>query len=156
MAAPEPKHVLTLERTIDAPPGELWRCWAEPELLEQWFCPKPWYVSEARIDLTPGGEFFSLMNGPEGERFDNPGVFLAIEPERRLVFTDAFRPGRIPGDKAFMAAHVTFDDAGGGRTRYVARAMQRDEETLKQHEKMGFHDGWCKAADQLEAVAQTI
>jgi len=156
MTAAEPKHVLSLERTFDAPVSTLWRCWTEPDLLKQWFCPKPWYVSEARIDLTPGGEFFTVMNGPEGERFDNPGVFLAIEPERRLVFTDAFRPGWIPGEQAFMTAHVSFEGAGGGRTRYLARAMHWTEETLKQHEQMGFHDGWGKAADQLEALAKSI
>ncbi len=60
----EAAHSLVLTRVLDAPRDKLWRCWAEPELLKQWFCPKPWYVSEARIDLRPGGEFFTLMNGP--------------------------------------------------------------------------------------------
>lgn len=66
--AAEPKHVLTLDRVLDASVAKLWRCWTEPELLKQWFCPKPWYVSEARMDLRPGGEFYTLMNGPDGER----------------------------------------------------------------------------------------
>ena len=44
-----PKHVLTLDRVLDAPVAALWRCWSEPDLLKQWFCPKPSYVSEARM-----------------------------------------------------------------------------------------------------------
>lgn len=156
MTATEPKNVLTLDRTLDAPAAKLWRCWTEPDLLEQWFCPKPWYITGARIDLRPGGEFFTVINGPDGERFENLGVFLAVEPEHRLVTTDAFRPGWIPGDTAFMTAHVTFEDAGAGRTRYLAQAMHWNEENLKQHEQMGFHEGWGKAADQLEDLAKTL
>lgn len=156
MTTPDPKHVLTLDRTFDIPASKLWRCWTEPDLLKIWFCPKPWYVSDARIDLRPGGEFFTVMNGPEGERFDNVGVVLAVEPERRLVTTDAFLPGWIPADSAFMAAHITFEDLGSGRTRYLARAMHWTEETLKKHEQMGFHEGWGKAADQLEDLATSL
>lgn len=151
-----PKLVLTLERTLDAPPSKLWRCWTEPDLLKQWFCPSPWFVSEARIDLAPGGEFFSVMNGPDGERFENTGVILAVEPERRLVWTDAFRPGWVPNDKVFMTAHIGFEDTGDGQSLYRVRAMHWNEETLKQHEKMGFHEGWGKAAEQLEALARTL
>ena len=71
---------LVLTRVLDAPRDKVWRCWVEPELLKQWFCPKPWYVSEARIGLRPGGA-----------------------------------------------------------------------EARKEHEDMGFHEGWGKAADQLDS-----
>lgn len=152
----EPEHVLTLERLMDAPREKLWRCWTDPKLLEQWFCPKPWYVTDARIDLKPGGEFSSVMNGPDGERFETMGVFLEVEPQKRLVTTDAFRPGWVPNERAFMAAHVTFEEAGEGKTRYTARAMHWTGEARKEHEKMGFHEGWGKAADQLETLAKSL
>lgn len=151
-----PKHILTLHRVIDAPVGKVWRCWTEPALLKQWFCPRPWHVSEARIDLRPGGEFFTVMNGPDGERFPNVGVFLAVEPLRRLVTTDAFRPGWLPSERAFMVAEVTFEDAGGGKTGYTALARHWSEEALREHEAMGFHEGWGKATDQLEALARSL
>lgn len=147
---------LLLDRVLDAPRAKLWRCWTEPELLEQWFCPKPWYVSEARIDLRPGGEFFTVMNGPDGEKFDNVGVFLAVDPQERLVTTDAFLPGWRPSGRPFMVAEVLFEDAGEGKTRYTARAMHWTAEAKKEHEAMGFHEGWGKAADQLEALAKTL
>ncbi len=152
----EPKHVLTLKRVLDAPVAALWRCWTEPDLLNQWFCPKPWYVTDSRVDLRPGGEFFCVMNGPDGERFENLGVCLEAEPQRRLVFTDAFKPGWIPSDRAFITSHVDFEDAGQGRTNYTWRALHWSEETLKEHEAMGFHEGWGKAADQLEELAKTL
>lgn len=152
----EAENQLVLERILDAPRKNLWRCWTEPELLKQWFCPKPWYVSEARLDLRPGGEFFTLMNGPDGEQFGEPGVFLEVVENEKLVFTDAFRPGWRPAGRPFMAAEVLFADAGDGKCRYVARAMHWSAEARKEHESMGFHEGWGKAADQLEALARTL
>jgi uncharacterized protein YndB with AHSA1/START domain len=147
---------LVLDRILDAPSTSIWRCWTEPELLKQWFCPKPWFVSDVRMDLRPGGEFYTVMNGPEGERFENPGVLLEIAEGERLVFTDAFVPGWRPNGKPFMVADVRFENAGNGQTRYTARAMHWNAETRKEHEGMGFHEGWGKAADQLEALARSL
>lgn len=152
----ESHHELVLDRVLDAPRENIWRCWTEPELLKQWFCPKPWYVSETRMDHRPGGEFFTVMNGPEGERFENPGVFLEIAEGERLVFTDAFVPGWRPNGKPFMVADVQFADADDGKTRYTAYARHWNAETRKEHEEMGFHEGWGKAADQLEALARSL
>ena len=137
-----PEHVLTVDRVLDAPVEKPWRCWTEPALLEQWFCPRPWYVTDVRMDLRPGGEFYSVFNGPDGESFENAGVFLEVEALRRLISTDAFRPGWTPSGRAFMVAETLFEDAGDGRTRYIARAMHWDRETLEEHERMGFHEGW--------------
>jgi uncharacterized protein YndB with AHSA1/START domain len=156
MTTARPEHVLTLQRVIDAPVAALWRCWTEPELLNRWFCPKPWTVTDSRIDLRPGGESFCVMNGPDGERFENTGVYLEVVPEKRLVFTDAFLPGWIPSGRPFMVGEVIFEDLGDGRTNYTARAMHWNAETLKEHEAMGFHEGWGKAADQLEELAKTL
>lgn len=156
MTTGQPRHVLTLQRVMDAPVEKLWRCWTEPKLLEQWFCPKPWHVTDARMDLRPGGESFCVMNGPDGERFENLGVYLEVVPMKRIVTTDAFLPGWIPSERPFMTAETLFDDAGNGRTDYVARALHWTEESMKEHEAMGFHEGWAKAADQLEALAKSL
>lgn len=147
---------LVLDRILDAPRDKLWRCWTEPELLKRWFCPKPWFVSEARLDLRPGGECFTVMNGPDGERVDNMGVYLDIVHGERIVLTDAFQPGWRPSGRPFMVAEMRFADAGDGRTKYRARAMHWTEEARNEHQAMGFHEGWGKAADQLEELAKTL
>lgn len=153
---PETVRELVLDRMIDAPRDAVWRCWTDTKLLQQWFCPKPWYVTDAVLELRPGGEFSTVMHGPEGEEFPNTGVLLEMVKGEKLVFTDAFTSGWRPSGRPFMVSEVIFEDAGQGRTHYVARAMHWTDEAMKEHEAMGFHEGWGKAADQLEALAKTL
>ncbi len=42
----------------------------------------------------------------------------------------------------------------GEGTRYTARVRHWNEETLKQHEAMGFHEGWSIVAGQLAELAE--
>ena len=85
----------------------MWRCWTEPDLLKQWFCPPPWHVSEAVLDVRPGGTSFILMNGPNGETAPNIGAYLEVVPGEKLVFTDAFCKDWEPAGKPFMVGTLT-------------------------------------------------
>lgn len=55
-----------------------------------------------------------------------------------------------------MTAILTFEDLGGGRTRYTAVARHRTAENAKTHADMGFQDGWGTVATQLEAYARGL
>lgn len=56
------------------------------------------------MDLRPGGIFRTVMRSPEGREFVNPGCFLEVVENERLVWTNALeagfgpagRPGRTP------------------------------------------------------------
>lgn len=122
----------------------------------QWFTPSPWRTTAAVIDLRPGGTFSTTMEGPSGERMQNPGVILEVIPEERLVFTDAYVDAWTPSEKPFMTGIVTISDAEGGGTDYLARVRHWSAADCKAHEEMGFHDGWGKAAEQLEALAASL
>jgi uncharacterized protein YndB with AHSA1/START domain len=149
-------HELVLKRTFDVSRDKLWRCWVEPQLLEQWFCPVPWKVTDAKLDVRTGGTNSFTMRGPDGEAFPNRGVYLEVVPGSKIVMTDAYTDTWTPSEKPFMTAIVTFEDAPGGGTLYTAVARHWTEADREAHEKMGFHEGWGKAADQLEALAKTL
>lgn len=146
---------LSISRHIDVPRATLWRCWTEPALLKQWFCPKPWFVSSAEMDLRPGGGSRIVMNGPNGESFPNDGLYLEVVPNERLVFTDAYTAGWKPTGRPYMTGIVEFADEGGG-TRYTARARHWSREDMQSHEARGFTPGWNAATDQLVALAKTL
>ena len=146
---------LVLTRIIDAPREKVYRCWTEPELMKLWFVPKPWTTRHVEVDLRPGGTSLIVMADPDGNEFPNPGVYLEVVPNERLVFTDAFLAGWEPSEKPFMVGIITFEDQGG-KTLYTARARHWTAEDRETHEKMGFHEGWGPVATQLEEVARTL
>jgi uncharacterized protein YndB with AHSA1/START domain len=154
--APASDRELVLARIIDAPRENVYRCWTEPQLITQWFAPKPWTTPRAEIDVRPGGSSLIVMRGPDGDEFPNPGVILEVEPGRRLVFTDAYTSAWEPSAKPFMTLALTFDEEGEGKTRYIARAKHWSVADREQHEKMGFHEGWGICADQLEELAKGL
>ena len=148
-------HTLVLERILNGTPEKIWKAWTTPEILSQWFCPKPWWITDAVIEPEVGGRFAVTMNGPDGEVMPNDGVFLLVEPARRWITTDAFIKGWLPAGP-FMSAEIELTPLPDGKTRYVATARHWSEETMKQHEAMGFHDGWGTVADQLNALLPTL
>jgi len=147
---------LVLERVLNAPREKLWRCWTTPELIVQWFTPPPWKTVRAVMDVRPGGASVITMQSPEGQEFPNPGLYLEVVSNERLVFTDAFTSAWAPAEKPFMTGILTFADAGPGQTKYTARVRHWSVADREAHEKMGFHQGWVIATSQLEALAQKI
>ena len=155
---------LVLERTLNAPRHLVWKAWTDPNLLKQWFAPRPYEISEVEMELRPGGSFRIRMVGPDG--FDtghgNAGCVLEVVDGEKLVWTSALSPGYRPaemgeGCESFpMTAVVTMADAGDGKTLYRAVALHKDKADRDRHAEMGFEDGWGKCAEQLEELAQTL
>ncbi|MDP9570622.1 SRPBCC family protein [Agrobacterium cavarae] len=156
MSSETARYELVLMREIDAPREKIFRAWTDPQLLKQWFCPKPWGVSHAELDVRTGGSSVIVMTGPNGEVVDNRGVYLEVVPNEKIVFTDAFKTAWIPSEKPFMTGIVLLEPLGDGKTKYTAMARHWTEEDKKTHEAMGFHEGWGAATDQLAALVATI
>lgn len=152
---PMDERELVITRLIEAPREKVYRCWTEPELMKQWFAPRPWTTPEVEVDLRTGGANRIVMRSPEGQDFPNLGIYLEVVPNEKLVFTDAFTEAWVPSQKPFFTGVLTFEDEGG-RTRYTARARHWTPEDKDTHEKMGFHEGWGICADQLAEVAAKL
>ena len=67
---------LAIRRRLAAPRAAVWRCWTEPALLEPWFCPKPWRVTDVVLDPRTGGSAKMNMCGPNGEENPIKSVYL--------------------------------------------------------------------------------
>ena len=143
---------LVLERVLNAPRERVYQAWTDPQLLTQWFTPRPWTTPRAELDVKPGGSNLVVMRGPDGKEFPNRGVYLEVVPNERLVFTDAYTTAWEPAEKPFMTVVLTFADAGPGKTLYRARALHWTVADREVHEKMGFHAGWGQATTQLEEL----
>lgn len=104
---------LVLTRIINAPREKVFRAWAEPVLLKQWFMPPPYVTIFGEPDVRPGGENFVIMRGPDGIDMPNRGVYLEVVPNEELVLTDAYTKAWETSDKPFMTVVLTFENEGG-------------------------------------------
>jgi uncharacterized protein YndB with AHSA1/START domain len=97
------------------------------------------------------------MQSPEGINMpDNLGTYLLVEPQQRLVWTNAlgpdFRLKPVPEDEHlgfFFVVDLRFTELPSGGTRYAAVVMHQDEKGRQAHAAMGFEQGWGIALDQL-------
>jgi uncharacterized protein YndB with AHSA1/START domain len=144
------QHELSITRLIHASPEIVYKVWTER--TGEWWAPRPYTTPVVDFELRPGGRAYTMIRSPDGADMPHDGVFLEVVPNRKIVVTDAFKPGWIP-QAAFMLAIVTFDPEGSG-TRYTARVQHWSEEAMKQHEQMGFHEGWGIVAGQLAELAE--
>ena len=144
-----------LERSFACAPERLFDAWTQPEILSKWFAPHPWSVPEAQCDLRIGGASRLIMRGPDRVEFPNVGVYLEIEPGRRLVMTDAYVDAWTPVGAAVHDARAGFHSRTDGGALYRARVLHWSVEDRERHEAMGFHQGWPICTEQLAALVET-
>jgi uncharacterized protein YndB with AHSA1/START domain len=147
---------LVLTRDFGATPEKLYRAWTQPALITQWFTLGSWKAVKAEMDVRPGGANLITMRGPDGAEFPNCDVYLEVVPNKRPVLTDAYTSAWVPSEQPFMTVTLTFDDLGGGRTRYTARVSHWSIADREQHEQMGFHQNWPVATEQLAALVAKL
>ncbi len=147
---------LEIVRLIAAPRAKIWRAWSDPDILKQWWCPKPWVTEVRAFDFRSGGSFHTVMSGPDGGESDNPGIFLDVAPMERIVFTSMLLVGWRPATPWLgMTAIFTLADDDCG-TRYTARCMHKDDADKTRHEEMGFFHGWGIMINQMAEVARAL
>lgn len=147
-----PELDLVFERTVKLSPEQMWKGWTDPVTLMKWFCPRPWRVTDCRTNLVAGGEFYTLMEGPSGEKMPNHGCYLEVEKNHKLIWTnlmtEGFRPAPVDMMGFGFVARVTFESKGTD-TLYRAIVSHSNTTDREKHAKMGFQEGWGMALDQL-------
>jgi uncharacterized protein YndB with AHSA1/START domain len=153
-----PKLDLTLTRIIKAPLAAVWDAWADPAKFAQWWLPAPMLCKVVAMDLTAGGAFETLMADPGAEWVPHQSAcFLAVEPQRRIAFTNTLTGGWRPAADPFL--HITglfeFRDHPQG-TEYVSSALHRTPEESARHEELGFQEGWGTVVAQLARLVERV
>lgn len=134
---------LQVSRRIRADAETVFRAWTDPEELRQWSCPEGATVEDAQVDLRVGGKYRVRMKGSEGEIHTAVGVYRAIEPARRLVYTWDWEED----DHKIGESLVTVEFKKRGDATEVILTHERfpNGEATKAHEK-----GWTSCLNRLE------
>ena len=115
---------------------------------QKFFIPAPHKVTECDLDLRVGGRFNTVFE-VDGQRMDNRGVFLEIDPGKKLILPTAI-PKAETGREAVYDGNFAPGRRRGGQKPAIRRLRATPRKEIReQHEQMGFHEGWGIVLDQL-------
>ncbi len=77
-------------RVFNAPVERVWLAWTERERLMQWFSPQGYTMTQAELDLRPGGIFHYALRSPDGQEMWGKWVIREIVEPQRLVVVSSF------------------------------------------------------------------
>src|SRR5205085_11589355 len=79
-----------ISRTFNAPRDLVWKAWTEREQLMQWFGPKGFTMSVAKLDFRPGSSFQYCLHSADGKEMWGKFVYREIVPPQRIVLVNSF------------------------------------------------------------------
>src|SRR5579864_985283 len=99
------KPSLTIKRRLKAPPTKVFAAWTDPEKVKRWMGPGEVKVLAVECEPRAGGRYRWLMRAPSGEDHDVSGVYREFVPDRKLLFTWAWKstPERVAGHRRSQA-----------------------------------------------------
>jgi uncharacterized protein YndB with AHSA1/START domain len=149
-----------ISRDFDAPRDKVWKAWTERDRLMKWFSPKGFTMTQAKLDLRPGGIFHYCLRGPDGKDMWGKFVYREVEPPQRLVLVNSFsdEKGNLtwhpmsPTWPREMLSTTTLVERNGKTTITIRwsplNPTDAERETFEQSHE-GMKMGWTGTFDQL-------
>jgi uncharacterized protein YndB with AHSA1/START domain len=144
------KTVLVI-REFAAELSLVWDAFTKPEILDQWWAPRPWVSRTKYMDFKVGGQRFYAMVSPEGEERWSIQKYTSISPKTNFKFFNAFADKdenpELPGsdwDLNFSAQNGTTTVRVSIYNESLARMEKMNE--------MGFSEGFKMTLNSLEAL----
>ena len=133
---------LRIVRAFKAAPEKVWRALVQPAALKQWMAPgDDFKVPLAEADLRVGGRYRIVMHAPDGQEHDVGGVYREIVPNRKLVYTWAWKT--MPERESLVT--IELRAAGGGTELTLKHEQFFDAEARDRHQH-----GWNGCIARLE------
>jgi uncharacterized protein YndB with AHSA1/START domain len=146
-----------LQRTIPAPPHEVYRAWLDPALLRQWMAPGELAVKRAEVDARVGGH---LRIWHADARSDVGGFeceIVELVPHERIVFRWGFvGPDRAAGPVYDSLLTITLQAAKGNATTLILLHERLDDlAAAMPHVADKVELGWALVLEKLASALAT-
>ena len=144
---------VNVRREFAATKDMVWRAWTEPDLLDQWWAPKPWRAQTKSMDFRPGGKWIYAMIGPDDTAQWCLAEYKSINTEKNFSAVDAFcdEEGKINNDFPLANWEVAFK--GNADSTFVEVELQYEKlEDLEKYIEMGFQEGFTAALENLDEL----
>ena len=146
---------INVKREFAAPLARVWAAWTQPELLDQWWAPKPWKARTKSMDFTEGGRWLYAMVGPEGEEHWSFAEYKKIIPQKSFTGLDGFSDseGNINTDLPSAEWQTNFS-ASEDHTMVDISITYENLADLEQFLQMGFKEGFTMGLENLDELLE--
>ena len=139
------QHTLTIRRTIDAAPAEVFRAFTDPALMQQWWGPPGYTTPRCDMDVRVGGRYHLTMASEKGPEHDLCGEYREIVPDQRLVYTFVWQDGDYAHHE--MLVTLEFRPAGDRTELHFTQVKLPSEKARDEHDH-----GWSGSFDRLTVL----
>ena len=133
----------------------VWDAYTKPELLDQWWAPKPLSSWTKAMDFKVGGRRFYAMVTPDGAERWAVQKYASITPKTNFKFFNAFADAdenlQLPGSDW----DLSFSEQNGTTTVHIS-IYNESLERLEKMIEMGFQQGFTMTLNYLEELLKTL
>lgn len=146
-------NTITVKREFAAKLSLVWDAWTKPEILDQWWAPKPWESKTKSMDFREGGYRLYAMCGPDGEEHWGVTKYNKINAHKNFSGEDCFSDENAHINEEFPKAtfEILFIEKGS-KTLIENYSTYETLEQLEATIKMGFKEGMTMALEGLDEV----
>lgn len=144
----ETKTVL-ITAEFDAARDLVWYAYTKPELLDQWWAPKPWISRTKAMEFKEGGRRFYAMVSPEGMEKWSVQKYTSITPKMNFKLLNAFADENENPELPGSDWDLTFTEHDG-RTTVTVSIYNESLERMEALMAMGFKEGFTMTLGQLK------
>ncbi|MCK6616395.1 MAG: SRPBCC domain-containing protein [Cyclobacteriaceae bacterium] len=142
---------IKVERSFNAPLDLVWAAWTQPDILDQWWAPKPWQAQTKTMDFREGGYWLYAMVGPNNEQHWARVDFIKIIPEKFFSAIDNFCDESGVINTALPASKWENNFIGNGNQTIVKILLSFDSlNDLEKIMAMGFKEGFTAGLQNLD------
>lgn len=154
---PDGEPTLTIQRTFRAPRELVWKMFADPFHLSQWWGPKGFTNPVCQLDFRVGGRWYHVMRGPDGQDYPADSTFIEIIPPERIVYRNSvvIEHDWVGDPPPSFKRTITFTEADGVTTLTLFAEFE-DLARRDSARNRGFIAGTLESYDRLEQLLEAL
>ena len=147
------KETRTVSITVDfdADRDLVWDAYTKPELLDQWWAPKPFSSRTKVMEFKEGGRRFYAMISPEGQERWVVQKYTSITPKTNFKLFNAFADENENLELPGSDWDLNFTE-NNGKTTVHASIYNESLERLERMIEFGFREGTEGQLQNLEEL----
>ena len=142
---------VSISREFAAELSLVWDAYTKPELLDQWWAPKPMASRTKVMDFKVGGRRFYAMVTPEGDERWSLQKYTSITPKTNFKFFNAFADKDENPELPGSDWDLNFSEQDG-TTKVSISIYNESLERLERMVQMGFVEGTKLQLENLEEL----